>query len=282
MSDRPFAEIDVEALAARIYAQRDQLPSQMRAPHNAFRREDAECIARAVLSSEWLATYVESVTPSERTDDRSFAENDAHDSRCFQRTGFPDDLPADVCDCKVWRTIDAATTAESDRTCSTPGCSGDGRYAPPGRGHVAGCTHLSLSAEKDVPDCRCPTPKPNGRGECSACGRFACEYADRGRTRCSPSICDCFIDTYPDSPRALHPEAFIVTGIRVTPPKGPPMSGNDVTGPCPSCGAVATRSMYDIGSGPELACASCEWCWGAMGQDLKPLPRVIPPGEGQS
>lgn len=40
---------------------------------------------------------------------------------------------------------------------------------------------------------------------------------------------------------------------------------------CPCCGDVAERTIYDIGSGPELACASCEWCWGAEGQDLQPL-----------
>jgi hypothetical protein len=40
---------------------------------------------------------------------------------------------------------------------------------------------------------------------------------------------------------------------------------------CPNCGDVATRTVYDIGSGPEVSCASCEWCWGANGQPLKPL-----------
>lgn len=40
---------------------------------------------------------------------------------------------------------------------------------------------------------------------------------------------------------------------------------------CPSCGDEASRDVYDIGSGPELSCASCEWCWGAEGQPLKPL-----------
>lgn len=57
------------------------------------------------------------------------------------------------------------------------------------------------------PDCRCAMPKPNGRGECSTCGGFACEYAGRGQTRCRPAICDCFIATHPfDNPRGLHPE----------------------------------------------------------------------------
>lgn len=40
---------------------------------------------------------------------------------------------------------------------------------------------------------------------------------------------------------------------------------------CPSCGTVETRTAYDIGSGPELSCSSCEWCWGANGQPLEPL-----------
>lgn len=71
------------------------------------------------------------------------------------------------------------------------------------------------TAENYAPDCRCSVPKPDGLGNCSTCGRFACEYADRGKTRCG--VCDCFIDMFPDSPRALHPEAFIVG--RVIPPE---------------------------------------------------------------
>lgn len=43
-----------------------------------------------------------------------------------------------------------------------------------------------------------------------------------------------------------------------------------VTSACPSCGEYAEREVYDIGSGPELSCVFCEWCWGAEGQDLKP------------
>lgn len=45
---------------------------------------------------------------------------------------------------------------------------------------------------------------------------------------------------------------------------------------CPSCGLVAVRETYDIGngSGPELSCSSCEWCWGASGQDLVPIDPV--------
>lgn len=44
---------------------------------------------------------------------------------------------------------------------------------------------------------------------------------------------------------------------------------------CPSCGVVAVRETYDIGSGRELSCANCEWCWGADGQDLKPAVPTI-------
>lgn len=62
-----------------------------------------------------------------------------------------------------------------------------------------------------MPDCTCPKPDyGEGSGFCERCGGFACPYAPRGRTRCLPPICDCFIDSYPDSPFALHPEAFIV------------------------------------------------------------------------
>lgn len=45
----------------------------------------------------------------------------------------------------------------------------------------------------------------------------------------------------------------------------------EVTSECPNCGDKATRQVYDIGSGAELSCASCEWCWGADGQPLKPI-----------
>lgn len=47
--------------------------------------------------------------------------------------------------------------------------------------------------------------------------------------------------------------------------------GDTVTSACPTCGTVAERTTYDVGSGPELSCANCEWCWGAEGQDLIPL-----------
>lgn len=45
----------------------------------------------------------------------------------------------------------------------------------------------------------------------------------------------------------------------------------NVKSACPSCGQVSERTAYDIGDGPELSCASCEWCWGANGQPLKPI-----------
>lgn len=46
--------------------------------------------------------------------------------------------------------------------------------------------------------------------------------------------------------------------------------GDQVESACPSCGSFTTREVYDIGSGPELSCADCEWCWGANGQTLQP------------
>lgn len=39
---------------------------------------------------------------------------------------------------------------------------------------------------------------------------FQCEYAPEGHRRCHPAICDCFVDTFPDSPFELHPEVFVV------------------------------------------------------------------------
>lgn len=53
-------------------------------------------------------------------------------------------------------------------------------------------------------------PDPTEEAKCSRCWGFACPYAGRGLTRCSSAICDCFIETHPDSPWALHPEAFVV------------------------------------------------------------------------
>lgn len=54
--------------------------------------------------------------------------------------------------------------------------------------------------------------------------------------------------------------------------------GEMVYSACPSCGAEATRQAYDIGSGAELSCSNCEWCWGANGQDLKPIGTAPPHG----
>lgn len=53
---------------------------------------------------------------------------------------------------------------------------------------------------------------------------------------------------------------------------------DQVTSACPTCGVVEARTPYDIGSGRELACRHCEWCWGADGQALKPY---VPPPEVQ-
>ncbi|MGH3499835.1 MAG: hypothetical protein ACRDQA_02860 [Nocardioidaceae bacterium] len=43
---------------------------------------------------------------------------------------------------------------------------------------------------------------------------FWCPYAEKSERRCPEWRCDCFIDTYPDDPFGIHPEAFVVTGIR--------------------------------------------------------------------
>lgn len=40
---------------------------------------------------------------------------------------------------------------------------------------------------------------------------------------------------------------------------------------CPACGSLVTMEPYDVGSGPEMSCPACEWCWGADGQPLEPL-----------
>jgi hypothetical protein len=34
----------------------------------------------------------------------------------------------------------------ADYPCSTPKCPGDGRYMPPGRGHLPGCAHDAVKA----------------------------------------------------------------------------------------------------------------------------------------
>lgn len=61
-----------------------------------------------------------------------------------------------------------------------------------------------------------------------------------------------------------------------------PQPTEKITQNCPGCGRAITMTPYDIGSGPEMSCPHCEWCWGANGQDLKPLtgwtvPVSLPP-----
>ncbi len=51
---------------------------------------------------------------------------------------------------------------------------------------------------------------------------------------------------------------------------------------CPNCGQRSEGDPYDVGSGPELACPGCEWCWGAIGQPLVPLPPTPVPWPGPS
>ena len=48
-------------------------------------------------------------------------------------------------------------------------------------------------------------------------------------------------------------------------------AGDRVRSVCPTCGELTDRVAYDVGSGPELSCADCEWCWGANGQALTPV-----------
>lgn len=60
---------------------------------------------------------------------------------------------------------------------------------------------------------------------------------------------------------------------------GPAQPTEMVTQWCPSCAAKVTMVPYNIGSGPEMSCPTCEWCWGADGQELQPLDSAaIPPG----
>ncbi len=44
-----------------------------------------------------------------------------------------------------------------------------------------------------------------------------------------------------------------------------------VTQNCPCCHTEVTAVPYDVGSGPEMHCPTCDWCWGAAGQPLLPL-----------
>lgn len=134
-------------------------------------------------------------------------------------------------------------------------------------------------------DCRCPKPKrPTGREpeqlppwKCLTCGGYACEYAPPDETRCPPSICDCFIATYPDSPRALHPEAFAVrteNGWFVPDPRhgGAPVS-EDMPRRCRQKGHKWVQNVQYVLGDQKCARRRC----GAVRTD----PRALPPEEGR-
>jgi hypothetical protein len=56
MEDRKTENDALAALTERIYAESDLLPSKVRNPHGFdLRRDDAAMLARAILSSDWLA-----------------------------------------------------------------------------------------------------------------------------------------------------------------------------------------------------------------------------------
>lgn len=63
----------------------------------------------------------------------------AHNSGC---EGEPDCFACIELDLRRIAALADTPDREADRQCSTPGCPGDGRYVPPGRGHIAGCPHL--------------------------------------------------------------------------------------------------------------------------------------------
>lgn len=73
-------------------AEKDALPAHDFLPVNGH-PDDDECTHRADGTD---ATYC-GLTRAEHE----------HDPRCYQVTGIPDDLPADLCDCGVWRLFDA-------------------------------------------------------------------------------------------------------------------------------------------------------------------------------
>lgn len=79
-----------------------------------------------------------------------------------------------------------------------------------------------MSWEPNPIDCTCAVPGGGDREHpewCDRCGGFSCPYAEVGLTRCPTWRCDCFIDSYPDDPMGLHPEAYMVID---TPPSHPP------------------------------------------------------------
>jgi hypothetical protein len=86
---------------------------------------------------------------------------------------------------------------------------------------------------------------------------------------CVKAPCGLVEATVPECPE--HAPAAMKTFRQGHPPDECPGRSSWVSGPCPNCGALDTRQTYDIGSGPELSCAKCEWCWGAEGQDLNPV-----------
>jgi hypothetical protein len=88
----------------------------------------------------------------------------------------------------------------------------------------------------------------------------------------------------PDSPHLTRLYALaledigelVLDALETPPPPTPPPLPEHVYSACPNCGRAEFRQTYDIGSGPELSCASCEWCWGAREQALSPIPIPIP------
>lgn len=44
--------------------------------------------------------------------------------------------------------------------------------------------------------------------------------------------------------------------------------------PCPTCGDIAARTVYDLGFGPEVCCLNCGGCWPPDGTPARPQPHV--------
>lgn len=65
-----------------------------------------------------------------------------HHPNCYQRTGVPDDLPDNLCDCRVLRMLDAATPD-----------AGDGR--------LHGCVGCGAELDGDDPRDRCEDCEPD-------------------------------------------------------------------------------------------------------------------------
>lgn len=82
-----------------------------------------------------------------------------------------------------------------------------------------------------------------------------------GGPRCPESICDCFIEQYPDDPMGLHPEAFVVmtpNGPFYPAPIGWFQFGTHVDSP----GHLLFSDEYDEGGLPrwEKPCPGCPVC----------------------